>query len=101
VRLQLTARTGHPDLLDLPWDGPLASWEHPRLVEMPMGIHRHVVRTVRYDERLYHLKELPRRYAEREWRFLRYLRGEGVPVVDVVGVVSRRETPTASRWRRC
>jgi tRNA A-37 threonylcarbamoyl transferase component Bud32 len=95
VRLQLTARTGHPDLLDLPWDGPLASWEHPRLVEMPMGIHRHVVRTVRYDERLYHLKELPRRYAEREWRFLRYLRGEGVPVVDVVGVVSRRETNDA------
>jgi hypothetical protein len=92
VRLQLTARTGHPDLLDLPWDRPLAEWEHPRLVEMPMGIHRHVVRTVRYDERLYHLKELPRRYAEREWHFLRYLRTEGVPVVDVVGVVSRRET---------
>ena len=93
MRLQLTARTGHPDLLDLPWDGSLAEWQHPRLVEMPMGIHRHVVRTVRYDDRLYHLKELPRRYAEREWQFLRYLRAEGVPVVDVVGVVSRRETP--------
>jgi hypothetical protein len=93
VRLQLTARTGHPDLLDLPWETPLAAWDHPRLVEMPMGIHRHVVRTVRYDERLYHLKELPRRYAEREWQFLRFLRSEGVPVVDVVGVVSRRETP--------
>jgi tRNA A-37 threonylcarbamoyl transferase component Bud32 len=97
VRLQLTARTGHPDLLDLPWDGPLAEWQHPRLVEMPMGIHRHVVRTVRYDDRLYHLKELPRRYAEREWQFLRYLRAEGVPVVDVVGVVSRRETPDGER----
>jgi hypothetical protein len=48
---------------------------------------------VRYDDRLYHLKELPRRYAEREWQFLRFLRAEGVPVVDVVGVVSRRETP--------
>ena len=39
-----------------------------RIVEMPLGIHRHVVRTVRYADRLYHLKELPRRYALREWR---------------------------------
>ena len=93
VRFQLTARTGHPDFLDLPWDAPLAAWEHERLVEMPMGIHRHVVRTVAYGERLYHLKELPRRYAEREWRFLRHLNAEQVPVVDVVGVVSRRQSP--------
>ena len=71
MRFQLTARTGHPDFLDLPWAQPLAEWEHDRLVEMPLGIHRHVVRTVAYDDRLYHLKELPRRYALREWRFLR------------------------------
>jgi hypothetical protein len=90
VRFQLTARTGHPDFLDLPWSQPLESWSHERLVEMPMGIHRHVVRTVDYDGRLYHLKELPRRYAEREWHFLRRLAQEGVPVVEVVGVVSRR-----------
>lgn len=93
----MTAKTGHPDFLDLPWDRPLASWEHERLVEMPMGIHRHVVRTVAYDDRLYHLKELPRRYAAREWRFLRYLRQEQVPVVDVVGVVSLRDTPDGER----
>jgi hypothetical protein len=92
VRFQLTARTGHPDFLDLPWSEPLATWEHDRLIEMPMGIHRHVVRTVGYEGRLYHLKELPRRYALREWRFLRYLAEEGVPVVHVVGVVTRRST---------
>ncbi len=97
MRFQLTARTGHPDFLDLPWDQPLAQWEHDRLVEMPMGIHRHVVRTVAYGERLYHLKELPRRYAQREWRFLRYLREEQVPVVDVVGVVTLRDTPAGDR----
>jgi hypothetical protein len=90
VRFQLTARTGHPDFLDLPWSQPLDSWEHERLVEMPMGIHRHVVRTVDYEGVLYHLKELPRRYAQREWRFLRHLAQEGVPVVEVVGVVTRR-----------
>ncbi len=93
MRFQLTTRTGHPDFLDLPWNEPLADWEHERLIEMPMGIHRHVVRTVRYDHRLYHLKEMPRRYALREWRFLRYLAEEEVPCVRVVGVVSRRETP--------
>jgi tRNA A-37 threonylcarbamoyl transferase component Bud32 len=97
MRFQLTARTGHPDFLDLPWDQPLAAWEHPRLVEMPMGIHRHVVRTVEYEGRLYHLKELPRRYAEREWRFLRHLKAEGVPVVDVVGVVSLRADEAGDR----
>jgi hypothetical protein len=91
MRFQLTARTGHPDFLDLPWDEPLAEWTDDRLVEMPMGIHRHVVRTVAYGDRLYHLKELPRRYAEREWRFLRHLRTEGVPTVEVVGVVSLRD----------
>jgi tRNA A-37 threonylcarbamoyl transferase component Bud32 len=101
VRLQLTARTGHPDFLDLPWDVPLADWTSERLVEMPLGIHRHVVRTVRYRDRLYHLKELPRRYALREWRFLRHLREEGVPVVDVVGIVTLRDDADGSRLDAC
>lgn len=101
MRLQLTARTGHPDFLDLPWDVPLADWTSERLVEMPLGIHRHVVRTVRYQDRLYHLKELPRRYALREWRFLRHLREEGVPVVDVVGIVTLRDDADGSRLDAC
>jgi len=101
VRLQLTARTGHPDFLDLPWDVPLADWTHERLVEMPLGIHRHVVRTVRYQDRLYHLKELPRRYALREWRFLRHLKEEGVPVVDVVGIVTLRDDAAGDRLDAC
>jgi tRNA A-37 threonylcarbamoyl transferase component Bud32 len=97
VRLQLTARTGHPDFLDLPWDEPLSSWRHERLVDIPLGIHRHVVRTVSYEGRLYHIKELPRRYARREWRFLRHLKEEDVPCVDVVGVATLRDTPDGER----
>ncbi len=54
-----------------------------------MGIHRHVVRTVQYDDRLYHLKELPRRYALPRVALPALPQAEGVPVVDVVGVVSR------------
>jgi hypothetical protein len=90
VRLQMVARTGHPDFLDLPWDVPLAAWTHDRIVDVPTGIHRHVVRVVEYDDRRYVLKELPRRYALREYRFLRHLDEEGVPVVQVVGVVRDR-----------
>lgn len=93
MRFQLQARTGHPDFLDLPWQQALDDWEHDRIVEVPTGIHRHVVRTVEYGDKRYFLKELPPRLADREWRFLRHLKEEEVPVVDVVGVVRDRRTP--------
>jgi len=95
ARLQLLARTGHPDFLDLPWGEPLAEWESERLVEVVRGIHRHVVRFVEYEgplgPRLYALKELPVELARREYRLLRQLAEEEVPVVDAVGVVSDRD----------
>ena len=59
-------------------------------MEVVRGISRHVVRFVDYDGRLYALKELPRRYAEREYRLLRRLEEEEMPVVEVVGVVTAR-----------
>jgi hypothetical protein len=59
-------------------------------VQVVRGISRHVVRFVDYDGRLYALKELPRRYAEREYRLLRRLEEEEMPVVDAVGVVTAR-----------
>ena len=75
---QLVARTGHPTFLDLPWDKPLEEWEHPRIVEIVRGISRHVVRFVDYDGKLYALKELPRRYAEREYGLLRALESRSI-----------------------
>jgi tRNA A-37 threonylcarbamoyl transferase component Bud32 len=90
ARLQLVARAGHPTFLDLPWDRPLAEWEGGRLVEVVRGISRHVVRFVDYDGRLYALKELPDRYAQREYRLLRELTEDSMPVVTPVGVVDRR-----------
>ena len=59
-------------------------------MQVVRGISRHVVRFVDYDGRLYALKELPRRYAEREYRLLRQLEDEEMPVVEVVGVVTAR-----------
>jgi hypothetical protein len=89
TKFHLVARTGHPTFLDLPWEQPLEEWEHERLVEVVRGIHRHVVRFVNYEGALYALKELPERLAQREYRLLRALGEQEMPVVDVVGVVSR------------
>jgi hypothetical protein len=89
-QLQLLARTGHPDFLDLPWDRPLSEWEHERLVEVVRGIHRHVVRFVDYDGRIYALKELPERLARREYSLLRRLGDESVNVVEAAGIVLGR-----------
>ena len=54
------------------------------------GISRHVVRFVEYDGALYALKELPERLARREWTLLRRLQGQGLPVVEPVGIVTAR-----------
>ena len=87
-------RTGHPDFLDLPWDVPLARWRHERLVDVPRGISRHVVRFVRYADAIYALKELPRRLAEREYRLLAELDRLFIPVVEVAGLVTDRRAAT-------
>jgi tRNA A-37 threonylcarbamoyl transferase component Bud32 len=86
---QLTARTGHPSFLDLAWDEPLEEWRSERFVSLIRGISRHVVRFVDYDGALYALKELPDRPARREWTLLRRLEGQGLPVVEAVGLVTR------------
>jgi len=90
ARFHLTARTGHPDFLDLPWDEPLEEWRSERLVKLIRGISRHVVRFVEYDGALYALKELPERPARREWTLLRRLEDQGLPVVEAVGIVTGR-----------
>jgi hypothetical protein len=87
----MVTRPGHPDFLDLPWDLPLEEWRSERLVEVPRGISRHVVRFVAYGSSLYGLKELPARLAHREYRLLRALADLSLPVVDVVGLVTGRK----------
>jgi hypothetical protein len=89
----LIARTGHPDFLDFPWDRPLAEWDDARLVDYARGISRHVVRFVAADDRAYALKETSLELAEREYRMLRELDDAHLPVIEPVGVVSKRATP--------
>lgn len=85
--VELVVRGGHPDFLDLPWGAPLATWRHERLVPMAHGISRHVVRFVRYDRRVYAIKETEAPRAEAEHRVLGALRADRLPAVEAVGLV--------------
>jgi tRNA A-37 threonylcarbamoyl transferase component Bud32 len=89
IRFQLVPRPGQPDFLDLPWHGPLEEWESERLAVVERGISRHVVRFVEYSGVFYALKELPHRLAHKEYRLLRELARNGLPVVEAVGIVHR------------
>ncbi len=91
--MQIVTKQDHPDFLDLPWDTPLVEWEHPRLVKMAHGISRHVVRFVRFDDRVYALKATGIVAAQHEYRVLRDLRDDHLPVVEPVGVVSDAPNP--------
>jgi hypothetical protein len=84
---------GHPDFLDLPWDRPLAEWDHERIVKMAHGISRHVVRFVRFGDRVYALKATGIDAAHKEYRILRSMRDDHLPVVEPVGVVSDAPGP--------
>ncbi|MGI9617015.1 MAG: DUF4032 domain-containing protein [Acidimicrobiales bacterium] len=88
AEIRLVADEGHPDFLDLPWGRPLVDWDHERLVKMAHGISRHIVRFVRYGERVYALKETGPHAATSEFEILRELRGDHLPVVVPVGVVT-------------
>lgn len=88
--ITITSRGGHPDFVDLPWGQPLEQWDNPRLVNMAHGISRHIVRFVRYDDRVYALKETQEAVAHSEYDMLRDLRDRHLPSVEPVGVVTGR-----------
>ncbi len=94
----LTILPGNPDFLDLPWEMPLSTWQTDRLVDLPRGVHRHVVEFVAYDEGVYAIKELPRRLARHEYAALRRLKERGASVVDVVGIVERSWVDKSEEW---
>jgi Domain of unknown function (DUF4032)/Lipopolysaccharide kinase (Kdo/WaaP) family len=70
---RLTIRPGNPDFLDLPWDLAIDDWTDGRLVTMPVGVHRHPVVFVEYEEDVYAIKEMPTRLASNEFDVLRDL----------------------------
>ncbi|MDQ1485592.1 MAG: hypothetical protein QOJ62_1285 [Actinomycetota bacterium] len=92
MRLQFATTADPGDLLALPWSTPLEYWPADKLVSLPRGISRHVVRFVRVSGTVYAIKELPQEVAEREYRLLRELAKREVPVVRARGVVIERRS---------
>ena len=84
-------REGAADLLDLPWERPLATWTESdlsrfRIRELPVGPSRHLVRFLATDQRTYALKEEPVEVAAAEFAVLRHLERLGLPAVTAVGL---------------
>ena len=86
----LTAVGVGTEVLDLPLGLPLEEWDDPRIVDVPRGISRHIVRFVQTDEDLFAIKQSPDRYVLREHALLRELAEHGVPVVTAYGTVVGR-----------
>jgi Domain of unknown function (DUF4032) len=81
------------ELLGLPFDQPLAEWDDPRIVQVPRGISRHVVRFIRARQQIFAIKEATERYVLREHGLLHELAERSVPVVEAFGTVVGRATP--------
>ena len=91
--MQFASGPDPSDLLSLPWSTPLEDWPRERLVSLPRGISRHVVRFARIGGRVYAIKEINTDLADHEYTTLRALARSGVPVVQATGVVANRMTP--------
>jgi len=76
------------DLVELPWELPLADWPAERLDfrDVPVGPSRHLVRFLVSDGVLYALKELPLDVARAEYDVLLHVEQLGLPTVEPAGV---------------
>ncbi|HEY8437479.1 MAG TPA: DUF4032 domain-containing protein [Candidatus Limnocylindrales bacterium] len=81
------------DLVELPWELPLADWPADGLAfrYVPVGPSRHLVRFLLSNDVLYALKELPLGAARREYEVLLHLENLRLPTVEASGVA---ESPT-------
>ena len=100
---RLRLRGGAAELLDLPWELPLADWPVEtdgtiggmRFRELPIGPSRHLVRFLVAPERTYALKEEPLDVARSEFAILRHLRVLDLPAVRPLGLTEAIERDTA------
>jgi Domain of unknown function (DUF4032)/Lipopolysaccharide kinase (Kdo/WaaP) family len=85
------------ELVDLPWEKPLADWPAAKLAfrELPVGPSRHLVRFLVANGSLYALKELPLDAGRREYEVLLHLEGAGLPAVAPAGIAESQERRTA------
>jgi hypothetical protein len=78
------------ELLDLPLRRPLEEWDDRKVIDLPRGISRHVVRFVRANDQVFAVKEATDRFVAAEFGLLRALEERGVPSVQAFGTVTGR-----------
>ncbi|QKJ18822.1 DUF4032 domain-containing protein [Microbacterium hominis] len=88
--LSITARSVDPALLTLPWATPLAEWPSDRIVYLPKGISRHLVRFANLSGRVVAIKETTAEMARREYDMLGNLSRLDAPCVERVAVIAGR-----------
>jgi tRNA A-37 threonylcarbamoyl transferase component Bud32 len=89
MRVQVAHPAEHEVIVDLPYRSRLDRWDMPN-VHNVLGLHRHVVKMLEYEQISYVVKELPDHLALREYRLLRELDDEGLPTAEVVAAVTGR-----------
>jgi hypothetical protein len=87
---RLTVHGTNTDVLTLPFGRRLEEWDDPRIVHVPRGISRHIVRFVQLSGEVFAIKEANDRWVIREHNLLRDLADHSVPVVDAYGTVVER-----------
>jgi hypothetical protein len=85
-----TTLGANTELLTLPFELPLADWDDERIVHVPRGLSRHVVRFVEVGGEVFAIKEATDRFVLREHNMLRALAEHTVPVVEAYGTVVDR-----------
>jgi hypothetical protein len=91
---RVTTLGANTELLTLPFQLPLEEWRDPRIVHVPRGISRHVVRFVEAGGEVFAVKEATDRFVLREHGLLRELAEHNVPVVEAYGTVVDRVSDT-------
>jgi hypothetical protein len=85
------------DLVELPWEAPLAEWMAENLAfrELPVGPSRHLVRFLVVGRTLYALKELPLAIGRREYDVLLRLETASLPAVIPAGIAEAPQRGTS------
>src|SRR3954453_16171099 len=89
---RVTTLGTNTEVLSLPFERPLSEWSGERIVYVPRGISRHIVRFVDVGGEVFAVKEATDPFVEREHTLLRALAEHSVPVVDAYGTVVERVT---------
>jgi hypothetical protein len=89
-RLNITAATAEPALLDLPWHLPLEQWPNENIVALPKGLSRHTVRFAHLGDHVIAIKETLFELAKREYDMLRKLEKIDIPCVEPFAIINNR-----------